>query len=87
MTLSAIGETMRAAGFTLSTHRVWSWYTSHDTIILLRALHGLNALVDQIHINDLILRDGGELVFQPYNLSRLIKDCSTMTDFSITVQT
>jgi hypothetical protein len=78
MTLAAIGEMMREAGCTPSTHRVWSWYTSHDTIVLLRTLHGLNVLVDQTHSNDLVLRDGGELVFQPYNFSHLIRDCSTL---------
>lgn len=74
MTLAAIGEAMRAAGFTPSTHRVWSWYSVHDTIVLLRALHGINSLVDQTHIDDLILQDRGDLVFQPYDISRLIKE-------------
>lgn len=79
MTLAAIGEAMRAASFKPSTHRVWSWYSAHDTIVLLRALRGINSLIDQTYINDLVLRDRGDLVFQPYNISRLINDCSTLT--------
>lgn len=73
---------MRSAGFGPSTHRVWSWYMTHDTAFLSRALRGLNALIDQTPVDDLAIYDQGQLVFQPYNLAAMIKASSTLTKVS-----
>jgi hypothetical protein len=79
MSVPAIGEAMRAAGFSPSTHRIISWWTTIDCTFLLRALHGSNTLIDQTPISVLELRDGESAVMQPYNLARIIRHCTNLT--------
>ena len=79
MSLPAIGEAMRTAGFSPSTHRIISWWTPVDCSFLSRALHGSNALIDKTPMSVLDVRDGQSAVMQPYDLARIIKLCTNLT--------
>jgi hypothetical protein len=78
ISLLAIGEAMRTAGFSPSIHRIISWWTPVDCNFLSRALHGSNALIEKTSMSMLEVRDGQSAVMQPYNLARIIKLCTNL---------
>lgn len=57
MGLVAVGRAMRSAGFSVGTHRMFSWWAMSDLITISRTLQALAALFDQISIHQLIFRE------------------------------
>lgn len=78
--LTTKGRILRASGFSPSTHRIFSWWTSVDVFVLSRALHGCNALIDQAPLSDIAVLDGSEQVMQPDNLANTINRCTTLSN-------
>lgn len=79
ISLPAIGEAMRTAGFSPSTHRIISCWTPVDCNLLSRALHRSNALIKKTPMSMLEVRDSQSAVMQPYNLARIIKLYTNLT--------
>jgi hypothetical protein len=74
MSMTAIGDSIRAAGFQPSTHKVISWSTSIDLAVFQRALLGHNDLIDTTPYESLMGSYEDVPCLQPFNLAVLVKE-------------
>jgi hypothetical protein len=77
MSLRAVGQAMRAAGFDPRTHRILSWYSPIDGVVVRRALCGDDALISYVPSQSL-LDAGDDYCIQPFDVSRLTKRCTNL---------
>ena len=84
MTLSAIGEFLRDAGFTTATHVLLSWWTSIDCEVICRALLGNDDLFETTPKNELFAAvDGFIACSQPFNLAWIVRHCSKLSSMRL----
>jgi hypothetical protein len=82
MSLKAIGDALRVAGYTPLTHKVLSWKSYHGGAVFFRALLGDKATISWTPIPPVMeeLRDhNNDRGIQPFNLSLLLRKCTDLT--------
>lgn len=81
LSLAAVGDCFRDAGFSPETHRIISWYSKADEAIVHRALLGHSEIFDTTRYSDLkVLNDAhGTNCFQLVDITRLLRKCSNLS--------
>ncbi|KAJ8115665.1 hypothetical protein OPT61_g2730 [Boeremia exigua] len=80
MSLRAIGNKIRAAGFSPQTHRLVSWQTILDHQAFHRALLGRDMLIDSVsHVELRAMAGPVAECMQPFNLVQIVRRMTTLT--------
>jgi hypothetical protein len=75
MSMAAIGDHLRAAGFDPKTHRIVSWWSTFDCAAFARAIHGRSQLLDTMRTDALmeLINTNDYVCLQPYNLADIVQ--------------
>jgi hypothetical protein len=80
MSLSAVGDSLRRAGFDPVTHVLLSWWATADIDIICRALLEHNALLDRTQRKRMYAAiSPSRLWSQPFNLGLMVRWSSDLT--------
>jgi hypothetical protein len=81
MSLAAVGDHLRDAGFSPQTHHILSWYSSMDIAVVCRALLGHSQLFDFTPLDGLCAQvDESSQILQPFNIATLARGMHKLDD-------